>query len=239
MTDKTDRSPVALSPVDLSHVRHWIFDLDNTLYPRRCDLFSQIDIKMTQFVSELLGLPHDQARKVQKDYYRDHGTTLQGLMTNHNVDPHDFLDAVHDIDYSPVQENQSLRHAIQALPGQKLIFTNGDVPHAERTTKALGIEGCFDGIFDIVAAEFMPKPAATPYQQFINKFDVVPHEAIMFEDLARNLLVPKSMGMATVLMVDQQFEHDETQAWEADGHKDDHIDHVADDLAGFLWQIGG
>lgn len=228
---------IARSNIDLSHIRHWIFDLDNTLYPRRCALFSQIDVKMTQYVSQLLDLPHDKARKVQKDYYRDHGTTLQGLMANHHIDPHDFLDHVHDIDYSPVQENQDLRNAIQALPGQKLIFTNGDVPHAERTTKALGIDGCFDGVFDIVAADFTPKPAALPYQQFIEKFDVNPSEAVMFEDLARNLLVPKSLGMATVLMIDEAFDHDETQAWEAEGQKADHIDHIAEDLAQFLSQI--
>lgn len=223
-----------MTDIDFSHIRHWIFDLDNTLYPRRCDLFAQIDIKMTQYVAQLLGLPHDEARKKQKDYYRDHGTTLQGLMTNHNIDPHDFLDAVHDIDYSPVPENQKLRHMIEALPGQKLIFTNGDVPHAERTTKALGIEGCFDGIFDIVAADFIPKPSEKPYQQFIQKFDIDPSQAVMFEDLARNLLVPKSLGMATVLMVDAKFSHADDQKWEIEGHQDDHIDHISDDIAQFL-----
>lgn len=223
-----------MTDIDFSHIRHWIFDLDNTLYPRRCDLFAQIDIKMTQYVSRLLDLPHDEARKKQKDYYRDHGTTLQGLMANHDVDPHDFLDAVHDIDYSPVPENQILRQAIEALPGQKLIFTNGDVPHAERTTKALGIEGCFDGIFDIVAADFIPKPSEIPYQNFIQAFDIDPTKAVMFEDLARNLLVPKSLGMATVLMVDPDYSHADDQKWEIDGHKDAHIDHVSDDIAQFL-----
>lgn len=226
-----------MTQIDLSHIRHWIFDLDNTLYPRRCDLFAQIDIKMTQYVSQLLDLPHDQARKTQKDYYREHGTTLQGLMANHKIDPHDFLDAVHDIDYSPVDTNQELRTAIDALPGQKLIFTNGDVPHAERTTKALGIDGCFDGIFDIVAADFIPKPSEKPYQKFIAQFGIDPTQSVMFEDLARNLLVPKSLGMATVLMIDQNFDHSDEQSWESEGRGGDHIDHVSDDLAQFLSRV--
>jgi putative hydrolase of the HAD superfamily len=219
---------------NFSDIRHWIFDLDNTLYPRRCDLFAQIDVKMTQFVSEFLDLPHAEARLKQKQYYRDHGTTLQGLMVNHGMKPQKFLDAVHDIDYSPVSESKELRAALDALPGQKLIFTNGDVPHAERTTKALGIDGCFDGIFDIVAADFLPKPAAKPYEQFISMFDVNPSKAAMFEDLPRNLAVPKQMGMRTVLVVDDAYDTSAAEAWETDGRDDGHIDHISNDIAQFL-----
>lgn len=222
---------------DFSDISHWIFDLDNTLYPRRCDLFAQIDVKMTSFVSELLDLPRDEARKKQKQYYRDHGTTLQGLMANHGVDPHDFLDVVHDIDYSPVAENSDLKCALDALPGQKLIFTNGDVPHAERTIKALGIKDCFSGIFDIVAADFNPKPAREPYEKFVSSFGVKPEKAVMFEDLPRNLLVPKEMGMQTVLVVDHEYNAKADEAWEAEGKDDRHIDHVADELHSFLQKV--
>lgn len=222
---------------DFSHIDHWIFDLDNTLYPRRCDLFAQIDVKMTRFVSDFLDLPHDEARIKQKQYYHEHGTTLQGLMINHGMEPKAFLDDVHDIDYAPVSHNEELKQALEALPGQKLIFTNGDVPHAERTTRALGIEGCFDGIFDIVAADYMPKPAAQPYEQFISKYGVNPEKAAMFEDLPRNLFVPKQMGMRTVLIIDEAYEAYTNEAWEAHGREDDHIDHIATELHSFLQSI--
>ena len=222
---------------NFSHIDHWIFDLDNTLYPRRCDLFAQIDVKMTDFVSQFLDLPRDEARKKQKDYYRDHGTTLQGLMINHGMEPKAFLDAVHDIDYSPVAKSEDLKAALDALPGQKLIFTNGDVPHAERTIDALGIHDCFDGIFDIVAADYLPKPAARPYEQFITQFDVDPTKAAMFEDLPRNLVVPKQMGMQTVLIIDEAYEANTDEKWEAHGREDDHIDHIATELHEFLKAI--
>ena len=140
-------------PSDFAHVTEWVFDLDNTLYPRHIDLFSQIDKKMTAYVRELLGLDHDAARGIQKKYYREHGTTLKGLMLNHGIEPNDFLEKVHDIDYSWVKPDPELAQAIKALPGRKFIFTNGDTPHAERTAQALGILDHFDDIFDIIAAD--------------------------------------------------------------------------------------
>jgi putative hydrolase of the HAD superfamily len=127
-----------------------------------------------------------------------------------------------------------LKSALDALPGQKLIFTNDDVPHAERTIDALGIHDCFDGIFDIVAADYLPKPAAKPYKQFIAQFDVDPRKAAMFEDLPRNLLVPKQMGMQTVLIIDEAYEANTDEKWEAHGRNDDHIDHIATELHEFL-----
>lgn len=223
-----------ISQPDLSHINTWIFDLDNTLYPRRCDLFAQIDVKMTSYVSKLLDLPRDEAKKIQKQYYYDHGTTLQGLILNHEIDPHHFLDDVHDIDYSPVSKDEGLRTVIEALPGRKLIFTNGDVPHAERTTKALGIDGCFEGIFDIVAADFLPKPAQEPYEQFVSKYKIDPNVAVMFEDMPRNLFVPKQMGMDTVLIIDEEYNSTTKEPWEVHDQEEDYIDHVVGDLGAFL-----
>lgn len=231
---QSDISQPATNKPDLSHIHTWIFDLDNTLYPRRCDLFAQIDVKMTSYVSELLSLPHDEARKIQKQYYYDHGTTLQGLILNHDIDPHHFLDMVHDIDYSPVAKDEGLRTLIQALPGRKLIFTNGDVPHAERTTKALGIDGCFEEIFDIVAADFQPKPAQEPYEKFVSKYDIDPKKAVMFEDMPANLFVPKQMGMDTVLIIDEHYNATTKEPWEIYDQEHDHIDHVTADLGAFL-----
>ncbi|MEM1318032.1 MAG: pyrimidine 5'-nucleotidase, partial [Pseudomonadota bacterium] len=131
-------------------IDEWVFDLDNTLYPRHSDLFAQIDWKMTDYVAELLGSDKESARKLQKELYREYGTTLRGLMERYDIDPHDFLHKVHDIDYSPVDPNPALGELIAALPGRKHIFTNGDVPHAERTMERLGITQHFHRIFDIV-----------------------------------------------------------------------------------------
>ncbi|HET9538803.1 MAG TPA: pyrimidine 5'-nucleotidase, partial [Mesorhizobium sp.] len=152
MTDRTDAARFA-------HVTDWVFDLDNTLYPHQSNLFSQIDVKMTAYVQELLQLPREEARKLQKELYLEYGTTLNGLMERHKIDPDDFLNKVHDIDYSWLAPNPALGDAIRTLPGRKFIFTNGDRGHAERTARQLGILEHFDDIFDIVAAGLTPKPA--------------------------------------------------------------------------------
>ena len=219
---------------EFEQVTEWVFDLDNTLYPRHTDLFSQIDKNMTAYVSKLLSLPRDEARKVQKEYYRDYGTTLNGLMNLHGIDPNDFLEKVHDIDYSWVEPHPELGDAIRALPGRKFIFTNGDVGHAERTATALGILDHFDEIFDILAADLTPKPAAQTYDRFLSRHRIDGHQAVMFEDLPRNLTVPKSLGMRTVLIVPHNFDEAMGEAWEHDGHDGAHIDYVTDDLTAFL-----
>jgi putative hydrolase of the HAD superfamily len=222
------------APNDFAHVRDWVFDLDNTLYPRRTDLFAQIDTRMTDYVAELLKLPHDEARALQKQYYRDHGTTLKGLMTQHAIDPNEFLERVHDIDYSAVTPDPALGKAIKALPGRKFIFTNGDTRHARRTAEALGILDHFDDIFDIVAADLMPKPAAETYDKFLGLHRIDAGRAAMFEDLPRNLTVPKSIGMRTVLIVPANLEDALGEVWEHEGYDGEHIDYVTDDLADFL-----
>ncbi len=219
---------------DFSAVTNWVFDLDNTLYPRHTDLFAQIDRKMTAYVAELLRLPRDEARRVQKEYYRDHGTTLNGLIREHGIDANDFLEKVHDIDYSWLKPDPALGAAIRALPGRKFIFTNGDVGHAERTATALGILDHFDEIFDILAADLTPKPAAETYDRFLSLHDIESTDAVMFEDLPRNLAVPKSLGMRTVLIVPHNLDTLLGEDWEQHGADGDHIDYVTDDLAGFL-----
>lgn len=219
---------------DFRDVVNWVFDLDNTLYPRHTDLFSQIDRNMTDYVAKLLSLPRDAARKLQKDYYRDHGTTLNGLIRMHQVDPNDFLEKVHDIDYSWVEPDPLLGEAIRALPGRKFIFTNGDTRHAERTARALGILDHFDDIFDIVAADLTPKPAAETYERFLDVHRIDSADAVMFEDLPRNLTVPKALGMRTVLIVPHNLDEAMGEAWESSGGDGGHIDYVTDDLAAFL-----
>ncbi len=221
-------------PTDFAHVNTWVFDLDNTLYPHHSNLFSQIDVKMTSYVAQLLQLPREEARKVQKKFYLEHGTTLKGLMIHHNIDPDDFLEKVHDIDYSWLDPNPALGDVIKALPGRKFIFTNGDRGHAERAARQLGILDHFEDVFDIVAADLTPKPTREPYDKFVAKHNVKAQEAAFFEDLARNLVEPKAMGMKTVLIVPRNFEAEFVEAWEHDGKNDHHVDHITDDLTGFL-----
>jgi len=219
---------------DFRHVTEWVFDLDNTLYPRHTDLFSQIDHKMTAYVADLLAMSREEARQLQKAYYRDHGTTLNGLIEKHGIDANDFLEKVHDIDYSWLEPNPALGEAIRALPGRKFIFTNGDTAHAERTAAALGILDHFDEIFDILAAELTPKPAAETYDRFLSLHKVDGARAVMFEDLPRNLAVPKSLGMRTVLVVPHNLDEAMGEDWEHIGAEGGHIDYVTDNLAGFL-----
>ncbi len=231
---KLDRLP---THAEFVHVTDWVFDLDNTLYPHHVNLFAQIDRNMTAYVAELLSLDPAEAKKLQKAYYRDHGTTLQGLMIHHGVDPNDFLERAHAIDYSVVPADPALGEAIKALPGRKFIFTNGSTSHAEMTARALGILDHFDEIFDIVAADFVPKPAGDTYDKFMSLHRVDTQNAVMFEDLPRNLVVPKALGMKTVLLVPRNLEYEFVEAWETSSDADEQIDYVTEDLARFLSRI--
>ena len=187
-----------------AQVREWVFDLDNTLYPHHCDLFAQIDQKMTDYVSDFLNLDRDQARKTQKELFLEHGTTLRGLMNLHDADAEDFLRKVHDIDYAPVSPNPALAQTIKALPGRKHVFTNAGTGHARRVLERLQCEDCFDGIFDIVAADMVPKPEERAYRKFFETCGVNPKRAAMFEDMPQNLDAPREAGMKTVLIVPRQ-----------------------------------
>ncbi len=225
------------APERFSHVTDWVFDLDNTLYPHHSNLFSQIDAKMTSYVSDLLSLSREDARKLQKDLYREYGTTLAGLIHRHGIDSDDFLQKVHDIDYSWLVPDPLLGAAIRQLPGRKFIFTNGDRKHAERAARQLGVLEHFDDIFDIVAAGLTPKPARQTYERFAEIHAVTGPNAVMFEDLARNLAVPKSLGMTTVLIVPRNFEPTFSEIWERDQDFEDDVDFVTDDLGAFLGAI--
>lgn len=222
-------SPLARDPA-LQDIDTWIFDLDNTLYPAECNLFKQVDLKMGGFISDLLDLPYDEARTIQKQYFREHGTTLRGLMIHHKIDPHAFLSHVHDIDYSPVRANAAMGEAIAKLPGRKLVFTNGTVAHAEAVLDRLGWPHHFEDVFDIAHANFIPKPSATPYHIMIERHGVVPGSAVMVEDMAKNLKVPAALGMRTVWV---KTDHD----WSGDGASDDFIHHETEDLTAWLGDL--
>jgi len=224
-------------PELFAQVTDWVFDLDNTLYPHHSNLFAQIDVRMTAYIENLLTLPRAEARALQKQLYLEYGTTLNGLMARHGIDPDDFLRKVHDIDYSGLEPNPRLGSAIRELPGRKFIFTNGDRGHAERTARQLGILDQFDDIFDILAAGLTPKPARQTYDKFVALHAVAGPQAVMFEDLARNLAVPKALGMTTVLIVPRNFEPTFSEIWESDPDQEDDVDFVTDDLTAFLERI--
>jgi putative hydrolase of the HAD superfamily len=215
-------------------VRSWIFDLDNTLYPRHTNLFAQVDVRIRDYVQRLLDLPSEDAQLLQRDYYRRYGTTLRGLMVEHGITPDDFLEYVHDIDHSPVEADPRLSSAIARLPGRRFIFTNGSRLHAEKVMARLGLGPDFEDIFDIVRADLIPKPHPDTYARFLAENAIDPASAAMFEDLARNLEVPKALGMATVLIVPNGTEEVLAETWETEGSDGAHIDHLTDDLGVFL-----
>jgi putative hydrolase of the HAD superfamily len=226
----------ASAPVDmLGHINTWVFDLDNTLYPSDCDLWPKIDQRITLFLAHLSGLDGMSSRALQKYYYQRYGTTLRGLMEEHGIGPDDFLDFTHDIDRSSLLPNFALATALTALPGRKLILTNGSREHALRTAEALGLKALFEDIFDIAAADFLPKPAAATYERFFDRHMVDPAQAVMFEDLATNLLIPHEKGMRTVLVVPKPGQTDHRETFEITGDAvPPHIDFVTSDLEGFL-----
>lgn len=219
----------------LSHVSDWVFDLDNTLYSRECNLWSQIDVRITRYVMDVTQLEFDAARELQKGYYRDFGTTLNGLMSRHQVDPQHFLKAVHAIDYSPVSPHPDLVAAIRDLPGRKFILTNADAGHARSVLARLGGEELFDGIFDICAMAYTPKPHQSAYDAFLAAHGIDPTRAAMFDDLEKNLLVPHQTGMITVQVVASDGYADErVDEWELAHAGGPHVHHITNSLTSFL-----
>jgi putative hydrolase of the HAD superfamily len=181
----------------LAPIRTWIFDLDNTLYPASVSLFPAIDARMTAYIADLLGLDPEAARRVQKDYFHAHGTTLAGLMADHGTDPHHFLDYVHDVEMD-VLEDLGLAALIGALPGRKLVFTNGDANYAARVLDRIGLADTFEAVHDVHATQYRPKPDPVAYQGLCDAYAIDPKTALFVEDMARNLAPAKAIGMTTV-----------------------------------------
>ncbi|ACE99190.1 pyrimidine 5'-nucleotidase [Rhodopseudomonas palustris] len=219
------------------HIETWVFDLDNTLYPHHLNLWQQVDARIRDFVSDWLKVPPEEAFRIQKDYYKRYGTTMRGMMTEHGVHADDYLAYVHAIDHSPLLPNPAMGDAIERLPGRKLILTNGSTAHAGKVLERLGIGHHFEAVFDIIAAELEPKPAPQTYRRFLDRHGVDPARAAMFEDLARNLTVPHQLGMTTVLVVPDGSQDVVREDWELEGRDAAHVDHVTDDLTGFLGKL--
>ncbi len=231
--------PEALPPAPrgFGHVEAWVFDLDNTLYPHHLNLWQQVDDRIRAFIADFLKVPPDEAFRVQKDYYKRYGTTMRGLMTEHNLKPDDYLEFVHQIDHSPLEANPALGAALEKLPGRKLVLTNGTRKHAEAVMKRLDVHKHFEDVFDIAAADLDPKPLPKTYERFLTRHKVDPRKAAMFEDLARNLEVPHALGMTTVLVVPEGQREVFREDWELEGHDAAHVDHVTDGLVAFLENI--
>jgi putative hydrolase of the HAD superfamily len=217
-----------------SHIETWVFDLDNTLYPHHVNLWQQVDARIGEFIGNHLKVDPIKARRIQKDYYRRYGTSMRGMMTEHGVRADDYLAYVHRIDHSSLEPNPAMGAAIAKLPGRKLILTNGSTDHADKVLERLGIGSHFEAVFDIIAAELEPKPAPQTYRRFLDLHRVDPARAAMFEDLSRNLVVPHQLGMTTILVVPDGSNDVVREDWELEGRDADHVDHVTDDLTGFL-----
>jgi putative hydrolase of the HAD superfamily len=227
-------SASAIEPHSFDHIDTWVFDLDNTLYPHHVNLWQQVDARIGEFVSDWLKVSREEARRIQKDYYRRFGTTMRGMMTLHGVRADDYLAYVHKIDHSPLEPNPAMGAAIAGLPGRKLILTNGSVAHVDKVLERLGLTSHFDAVFDIIAAELEPKPAPRTYRKFLDLHQVDPAKSAMFEDLARNLVVPHELGMTTVLVVPDGSKEVVREDWELEGREASHVDYVTDDLTLFL-----
>ena len=208
-------------------INDWIFDLDNTIYPARTNLFLRVAERITEFVATHYQVPYDEARVIQKNLFHRYGTTMRGMMIEEAICPDTYLNFVHDIDLSDMPPDQELDRMIGALPGRKHIFTNGTVSHADNVLNAFGIRHHFDQIFDIVAADYIPKPEQHAFDQFMKKTGIEPVGAVMIEDMARNLKPAAALGMRTVWL-DSDIE------WAVRGADSDYVHYHADDLKGFL-----
>jgi len=225
-----DRSSAGDRTAPLRDAETWVFDLDNTLYPASSNLFGQIDERMRGYIAAYLGLDLDEAYRVQKQYFRDYGTSLSGLMSVHGMDPGPFLEHVHEIDLDPVAPNPALEAALGKLPGRKLIFTNATTGHARRVMDRIGIGHHFEAVFDIVDAGYQPKPQPEVYAALVERHDIDPTSAVMVEDMARNLAPAAALGMVTVWVRTGS-------EWGRQGADGGFIDHVTEDLADWLTDV--
>jgi len=212
-----------MTGADLAHIDTWLFDLDNTLYPPEAEFMSLIEGRMTHFVARQTGLSKSDAYALQKRYLSEHGTTLAGLMANHGVDPEAFLDEVHDVSTAGLTPDPQLRAAIAALPGRRLVFTNGDKRHAERVLAKLELDDLFEATFHIALADYIPKPHPQTFARMIQAHDVDPKTTAFFEDSARNLPPAHDLGMTTVLVGPHALETEHP-----------FVHHRTDNLAAFL-----
>ena len=216
--------------ISLKSIKYWIFDLDNTLYSGKTRVFEQVDKKMSKYISEKLNITVEEARKIQKNYFHEYNTTLNGMIKNHKIDANEFLEFVHDIDIDFLKKDEKLAEEMKKLEGKKIIFTNGSKKHAINVTRRIGIEQYFDGIFDIVDSDFIPKPSIEPYKKLVEKHKIDPKLSVLVEDIARNLKPAYEMGMKTVWI-----ENDEP--WAKEFSDSNFVNYKTNNLSEFLKKI--
>ncbi len=216
--------------IELKKIKYWLFDLDNTLYSGDTKVFDQVDKKMSKFISEKLKVSEEEAKKIQKNYFHEYNTTLNGMIKNHNIDANEFLEFVHDVNLDFLQKDEFLENQINKLNGKKIIFTNGSKAHAANVTQRIGIDKLFDGVFDIVDSNFYPKPSIQPYKKIIENYNIEPEYCIFFEDIARNLKPAHELGMKTVWIKNNE-------PWAAEYSDAEFINYRIDNLANFLKEI--
>ena len=215
---------------DLSEIKFWLFDLDNTLYSGDTKVFDQVDKKMSKFISEKLKVSLEEAKKIQKNYFHEYNTTLNGMIKNHDIDANEFLEFVHDVDLEFLKKDELLKIEIEKLKGKKIIFTNGSKAHASNVTSRIGIEQLYDGVFDIVDSDFYPKPSLEPYKKIIENYKIVPEYCIFFEDIARNLKPTYELGMKTVWI-------ENNEPWAAKYSDEEFVNYKTGSLTKFLKEI--
>ena len=215
---------------ELSKIKYWLFDLDNTLYSGQTKVYDQVDKKMSSFISKKLNVSLEEAKKIQKDYFYKYSTTLNGMIKNHKIDADEFLEFVHDVDLSFLNQDKDLENEISKIEGKKIIFTNGSKAHAVNVTKKIGIDKLFDGVFDIVESNFIPKPSMKAYKILIEKYKIEPQYCILVEDIARNLKPAHELGMKTVWIINKE-------PWAAEFSNENFINYRTGNLANFLKEI--
>ena len=215
---------------ELKKIKYWLFDLDNTLYSGDTKVFDQVDKKMSLFISDKLNVTIEEAKKIQKNYFQEYNTTLNGMIKNHKIDAQEFLEFVHDVDLGFLKEDTELQNELTNLQGKKFIFTNGSKAHAANVTKRIGIQNIFSGVFDIVDADFFPKPSIVPYKKIIEKYGIDPQYCIFIEDIARNLKPANELGMKTAWVKNNE-------PWAAKFSDESFIDYKIDNLSKFLRSI--
>ena len=212
---------------ELAKIKYWLFDLDNTLYSGQTKVFDQVDKKMSSFISKKLNVSLEEAKKIQKNYFHKYSTTLTGMIKHHKINADEFLEFVHDVDLDFLKEDKGLENEISKIKGKKIIFTNGSKAHATNVTKKIGIDKLFDGVFDIVESNFIPKPSIEAYKILIEKYKIEPQYCILVEDIARNLKPAYELGMKTVWIKNEE-------PWAAEFSNESFINYRTENLTNFL-----
>tara|TARA_Y100000590_G_scaffold452284_1_gene595180 strand:- start:663 stop:1334 length:672 start_codon:yes stop_codon:yes gene_type:complete len=215
---------------EFKNIKNILFDLDGVLYDDLEAVFGQVSRKMTKYISNKLNLNLEKAKELQTNYFHKYNTSLNGLMIHHDIDPEDFLNYVHDIDLTFMKKDLVLRNELENLKTKKFIFTNGSKNHAKNITEHLGIDDLFDGLFDIVDAEFSPKPTAKAFDLMIKKFKINPKETLYIEDIAKNLSIGKERGTITAWLVNNEY-------WGKKESDKEFIDYKIENLSLFLKEI--